>query len=112
MREAPSRIIMEALWAAGARVQAFDPVAGPMARQVMPPGWFRDGRLMLCDSAGEACEGVDALALVTEWSDFRDPDPGQLRRSMRQPVVLDGRNLFDAARLREAGFEYHGVGRA
>lgn len=112
LREAPSLDFIDSLLRAGARVQAFDPVAAPMARQVMPAGWFRDGRLMLCDSASEACEGVDALALVTEWNDFRDPDPQQLRRRMRQPVVLDGRNLFDPARLREAGFEYHGVGRA
>ncbi|MDQ3515123.1 MAG: UDP-glucose/GDP-mannose dehydrogenase family protein [Chloroflexota bacterium] len=107
MREAPSRVLIEALWAAGATVRAFDPVAGMEARRI----WGDRPDLTLCDSAEEAVEGADALVIVTEWRMFRSPDFAMLRRGLREPVIFDGRNIYDPARIAAEGFTYYGIGR-
>jgi UDPglucose 6-dehydrogenase len=107
MREAPARELMEALWAAGARVQAYDPVAMSEARRCYPqqPG------LALVEGAEAALEGADALAVVTEWQEFRSPDFDLIRDSLRHKVIFDGRNIYDPALVRSFGLRYHGIGR-
>ena len=107
MREAPSRVLMEALWAAGATVRAYDPVAMDETRRLY--GARKD--LMLCNNAGDALEGADALAICTEWQEFRSPDLQKLKASLKQPVVFDGRNLYDPALMASQGFRYYGIGR-
>jgi len=105
MREAPSQVVIDGLLAAGAQVTAFDPVAHETARVV-----FGD-RITYAVSAYDALEGADALLLVTEWSEFRAPDYARMKSRLRAPVVFDGRNLWEPARLRELGFTYFGTGR-
>ncbi len=107
MREAPSRVLMEALWEAGARVQAHDPVAMDECRRIYGE---RDD-LVLVDSPEAAADGADALAVVTEWNLFRSPDFEALKHKLKQPVIFDGRNIYDPQRLRELGFSYYGIGR-
>jgi UDPglucose 6-dehydrogenase len=106
MREAPSISIIEGLIGNGARVKAHDPVAAGVAERVF------QGRVELTSDPYAAAEGVDALLLVTEWNEFRQPDFQRLKRIMRQPVLFDGRNVWDPAKVRALGFSYHGVGRA
>jgi UDPglucose 6-dehydrogenase len=107
MREAPSRTIIRALLAAGARITAYDPVAMDSARDAMGdvPG------LDYASSAMEALAGADALVIATEWKEFRSPDFDAVAQSLRAPIVFDGRNLYDPAALRARGFEYHAIGR-
>jgi UDPglucose 6-dehydrogenase len=107
MREAPSRVLVQQLLARGARVVVYDPVAMDEARRVFGdnPG------ITYADSAAAALPGADALVLVTEWREFKSPDFDALRTQLRQPVVFDGRNLFEPAQLRAMGIEYHGIGR-
>jgi UDPglucose 6-dehydrogenase len=107
MREAPSRIVIADLLSRGATVVAHDPVAMAEARRLLgdTPG------LAYADSPMEAVEGADALVVVTEWKAFRSPDFERIRTLLKQPVIFDGRNLFDPARLREAGIEYFPIGR-
>ena len=107
MREAASRALMEALWEAGCSVRAYDPVAMDAARRSYPD----QSRLVLCPSAEEAAKGADALAIATEWREFRSPDFGVLKSSLRAPVIFDGRNLYEPEHMRQMGFEYFGVGR-
>jgi UDPglucose 6-dehydrogenase len=107
MREASSRVLMEALWDAGARVRAFDPVAGDECRRIY--GTRED--LTLCDAAEAVLEGADALAIVTEWNVFRSPDFNQIKDRLRQPVVFDGRNLYDPGLMAQFGLTYYGIGR-
>jgi UDPglucose 6-dehydrogenase len=108
MRLAPSRTLMEALWAAGARVRAYDPVAMGEARRIYGD---RDD-LELCESAMEAVRGADALAVVTEWTEFRSPDFEEIRRRLTSPAIFDGRNIYDPPYLSRLGFRYYGIGRA
>ena len=117
MREAPSRVLMEALWQAGARVRAYDPVAMGEAGRLYADR-LGDGSddptpapLTLCASAAQALEGGDALAIVTEWQEFRSPDFDLLRERLAQPVIFDGRNLYDPALMLRLGFTYYGIGR-
>jgi UDPglucose 6-dehydrogenase len=106
MREAPAITVIEGLLGNGARVKAHDPVAAEVARKLF------DGRgVELVDEPYAAAEGADALLLVTEWNEFRQLDLARLKRTMRQPVLIDGRNVWDAAKARAAGFTYYGVGR-
>jgi UDPglucose 6-dehydrogenase len=107
MREAPSRDLMEALWAAGAKVQAYDPVAMAEARRLY--GDRPD--LALVDSAEAALKGADVLAVVTEWQEFRSPDFDYVRDTVRHKVIFDGRNIYDPALVRSFGLRYHGIGR-
>ena len=107
VREAPSRVVIEGLTARGAEVVAFDPVAIEEAKRAMPG----HARLSYAASAGAALEGADALAIVTEWKEFRSPDFDAIRAALREPIVFDGRNLFEPALMRELGIEYHCIGR-
>ena len=107
MREAPSRTIMEKLWAAGAKVRAYDPVASEEARRIV--GARKD--LAICASAYEAIEGADALVIATEWQEFRSPDFDRLKAGLKQPAIFDGRNLYDPQLLKRFGFRYYAVGR-
>ncbi|WP_110691138.1 UDP-glucose dehydrogenase family protein [Salinicola endophyticus] len=107
MREAPSRALMEALWAAGARVRAFDPEAMEECARLYGE---RDD-LTLVDARDEAVVGADALVICTEWKSFRTVDFAQLKQELATPVIVDGRNLFDPAAVRDAGLLYFAVGR-
>jgi UDPglucose 6-dehydrogenase len=107
MREAPSRVLVDDLLRRGAEVVAHDPVAMKEARRVLGP---LDG-LTYADTPLEAAEGADALVIVTEWKAFRSPDYDRLRALLKQPVIIDGRNVLEPALAREAGFEYLPIGR-
>jgi len=107
MREAPSRVIVDALLARGASVCAYDPVAMPEARRVLEGARGID----YAASAEAALAGADALLLVTEWKEFRTPDFEGIKTALKQPVVFDGRNLWEPALLKALGIEYHGIGR-
>ncbi|MBK5936656.1 UDP-glucose dehydrogenase family protein [Halorhodospira halophila] len=107
MREAPSRVVMEALWEAGARVQAYDPEAMDEAERVY--GNRQD--LELCDNLYDAVEDADALIVCTEWQVFRSPDFERIRDALRQPVVFDGRNVYPPSMMEALGFTYYGMGR-
>jgi UDPglucose 6-dehydrogenase len=107
MREAPSRELMEALWQAGARVRAYDPVARDEAARI----YGKRDDLALVDSSEAALEGADALAIVTEWQEFRSPDFELLRSKLASAVIFDGRNIYEPALVRSYGLVYHGIGR-
>ncbi|MDX9765911.1 MAG: UDP-glucose/GDP-mannose dehydrogenase family protein [Ectothiorhodospiraceae bacterium] len=107
MREASSRSLMEALWNEGASVRAYDPVAQDECRRIY--GDRED--LVLCDKPEDALDGADALAIVTEWNIFRSPDFELIRKSLRHPVIFDGRNLYDPKTLHDLGFTYYAIGR-
>lgn len=106
MREAPSISIIEGLLAAGAKVRAHDPEANGAARRIF------GRRISYARSSYEALVGADALIIVTEWNQFREPDLERMRQLLRRPVIFDGRNLFDPAKMRALGFEYFSIGRA
>ena len=107
MREAPSRVLMEALWQAGAKVRAFDPVAMPECARL----YGRRADLTLCRASPEALQGADALAIVTEWREFRSPDFDYIKGALKSPVIFDGRNLYDPLHMARAGFSYYAIGR-
>ena len=107
MREAPSRVLMEAIWTAGGKVQAFDPQAMTEAQHLYG---LRDD-LTLCGTQEAALKGADALLICTEWQQFRAPDFELVQRTLKQAVIIDGRNLYDPARLRQRGFTYYAIGR-
>jgi UDPglucose 6-dehydrogenase len=107
MREAPSRVLMEALWDAGALVRAYDPKAMGECRRLYGD---RPG-LVLCDSQEEALQGADGLVVVTEWKSFQAPDFAAIREALRQPVVFDGRNIYDPEVLANHGLTLYGIGR-
>lgn len=107
MREAPSRVLMEALWEAGASVRAYDPEAMGEARRI----YSNHASLTLCDSAEGVLDGADALAIVTEWQEFRSPDFALIKEKLSDPVIFDGRNLYDPSMLESLGLGYYGVGR-
>ena len=105
VRESPAIPLVEGLLAGGAEVSVHDPEAMASARRVL------GDRVCYADDPYAAAEGADALAVVTEWRMYRTPDFERLRSSMRRPLVIDGRNLYDPARVMAQGFEYHGIGR-
>jgi UDPglucose 6-dehydrogenase len=105
MREAPAIPIIERLLARGVTVRAYDPAAAPVAR-----GIFGD-RITLCDKSYDALSGADALAVVTEWNEFREPDFAKMQSLMKAPVVFDGRNLYSPEQMRALGFTYFSIGR-
>lgn len=107
MREAPSRALMEALWADGAQVRAFDPEAMHEARRIFGE---RDD-LLLCNEPYEVIEGADALVLITEWKTFWSPDFSRIKAELREPVIFDGRNVYDPQQVEAAGLAYYGIGR-
>ncbi len=108
MREAPSRVLIEELLANGATVSAYDPIAMPAARRAFS-GLAGIG---YADSPLAALEGADALAVVTEWQEFRSPDFQAIRARLKTPAIFDGRNLYDPAELERFGLEYYPIGRA
>ncbi|QIT56642.1 UDP-glucose/GDP-mannose dehydrogenase family protein [Aquisalimonas sp. 2447] len=107
MRDAPSRTLMEALWQAGAQVRAYDPEAMDETRHI----YGERADLVLCERPYEALEGADALVLCTEWQQFRSPDFDRIRNTLKQPVLVDGRNVYDPRRMVDGGFTYYAIGR-
>jgi UDPglucose 6-dehydrogenase len=107
MREAASRVVMEALWAAGARVQAYDPEAMDEAQRL----YGDRADLTLCGTKEAALRDADALVIMTEWQVFRGADFDLVRERLKAPVVFDGRNLYDPARMARKGFAYYAIGR-
>jgi UDPglucose 6-dehydrogenase len=114
MREAPSRIVLKALLERGAQVMAYDPVAIPQARKVLSQDFSGCSsmldRLRFAQAPMECARDADGLVIVTEWPAFKSPNFETLKKVMRQPVIFDGRNLYDPA-VRAQGFEYHAIGR-
>jgi len=108
MREAPSTVIIHELLRRGATIKAFDPVAMTEARRVLAGV----AGIAFVDGQSQALDGSDALLIVTEWRQFRSPDFEQIRAALKQPVVFDGRNLYDPALMAGMGIEYLGIGRA
>lgn len=116
MREASSRVLIGELVKRGASVAVYDPVAMPEGKRVLALD-FADApealqRVRFADSPNDALQSADALAIVTEWKAFRSPDFELVKRQLKEPVIFDGRNLFEPAAMSEAGFEYHGIGRS
>ena len=107
MREASSRVLMESLWEQGASVRAFDPEAAEETGRIYGE---RDD-LILCKTPEAALQGADALVVITEWNQFRSPDFEQLRNQLKEPVIFDGRNLYDPDFLAKQGFTYYSIGR-
>ena len=107
MREAPSRVLLEALWQAGARVQAYDPEAMEETSRI----YGERADLTLCPNKEAALQGADALVIVTEWQNFRVPNFAVVKASLKQPVIFDGRNIYSPASMTKKGFVYYSIGR-
>jgi len=107
MRDAPSRTLLDQLWDAGASVRAYDPEATAEAERLF--GVRAD--LVLCEQPYAALEGADALVVVTEWKEFRSPDLERVRATLKEPVIFDGRNIFEPKAIEAAGIAYYGIGR-
>lgn len=107
MREAPARVIIEELFKRGATVMAYDPVAMLEAERIFGD----EARLTYAGRPKSALDGADALLIVTEWKEFRSPDFEAIKARLKQPVVFDGRNMYDPKVMREQGIEYFGIGR-
>jgi UDPglucose 6-dehydrogenase len=107
MRDAPSRVLMESLWKHGAIVQAFDPVAMEETQRI----YGNRNDLSLCGTKEGALKGSDALIIITEWQAFKAPDFEVVKQQLNQPVVFDGRNLFNPIKMAENGIEYFSIGR-
>ena len=107
LREAPSRVLIEAIFEAGGKVRAYDPVAMKEMRHFYP----NEKRLELVGTAMDTIEDCDALLINTEWHEFRSLNIEQLHGRLKQPIVIDGRNLYDPAQMRDAGFHYECIGR-
>ena len=107
MREAPSRVLMEALWQAGARVRAYDPEAMEETQRL----YLHCDDLQLCGTKESALKGADALVVVTDWQAFKAPDFDLIHDYLNYPVIFDGRNLYDPKRMAKKGFTYYAIGR-
>ena len=107
MREAPSRVLMESLWNAGANIQAFDPEAMDECKRI----YGQCDNLILMDTQESALKEADALIIITEWQQFRSPEFDLIKQKLKQPIIFDGRNLFDPERLDNEGFIYYSIGR-
>jgi UDPglucose 6-dehydrogenase len=105
MRAAPSITVIESLLRAGAKVQAFDPEATREAKKI-----FGD-RIQYANRNYEALPGAAALLVLTEWNEFRRPDFQRVKQLLKNPVIFDGRNLYDPADIRKLGFQYYSIGR-
>lgn len=112
MREASSEVLINALIEKNAKVQAYDPVAMPVAREMFPKEWFESGKLKFAEHQYDAVAKADALVLVTEWKPFCYPDLAIMKKMMRRRLILDGRNQYDPKQMKDAEFEYYGIGRA
>jgi len=107
MREAPSRVLIEALWENGASVQAFDPEAMQEAQRI----YGDESRLQLCGTKEQCLKGADVLVICTEWKEFRSPDFAEIAAALREPVVFDGRNLYEPEMVTRHGLIYYAIGR-
>lgn len=107
MREAPSRVLMEALWEAGAKVQAFDPEAMKETQRI----YGSKNELSLCGTKESALKGADALVIVTEWQEFKAPDFELVKHHLRDNLIFDGRNLFNPSKMKEKQIKYYSIGR-
>jgi len=107
MREAPSRVLMEALWEVGAGVRAYDPEAMEETQRLYPD----QAGLDLCESAQGALEGADALVIITEWQEFRSPDLAAIEDALADSVIFDGRNLYEPETVENFGLQYYAIGR-
>ena len=107
MREAPSRVLIGDLFEAGATVTAYDPVAMHETQRI----YGDDARLRFADSPMAALEDADALVIVTEWKEFRSPDFAAIKAALKNPLIIDGRNLYDPKLVRGLGIEYFAIGR-
>ena len=104
MREAPAVYIIRELIEQGVNVKAFDPQAMEMAKTLLPD-------IEYCQSPYEAASGCDALLILTEWDEFRNLDLTKIKQLLKQPIIVDGRNIFDPKAMKEYGFIYSGIGR-
>ncbi len=104
MREAPSRVLIKALLEEGAEVHAYDPVAMPEAKRI-----FGDN-IIYGATPYEVLQDADALLLVTEWAEFKFPDFEKIKQLMTTPLIIDGRNVYDACEMTDKGFVYEGIG--
>lgn len=107
MREASSRVLMEQLWAAGAKIKAYDPEAMNETQRI----YGQRDDLELMGTKESALQNADALIICTEWQNFRAPDFDAIKKALKEPVIFDGRNLYDPERLEKRGFTYYGIGR-
>jgi UDPglucose 6-dehydrogenase len=105
IRESPALSLIDSLLEAGADVTAHDPVAMPHARAMLGE------RITFADTSYGAATGADALAIVTDWNEYRHPDFGRMRSALSRPIVVDGRNLYMPGKMASLGFEYHSIGR-
>ena len=111
MTEAPSLVLIEQLIAAGAKVQAYDPMAMDNTAQLLAKTCVEQGSLTFSEHQYDALKGADAMVLVTEWKPFCEPDFNAIKRLLKHPVVIDGRNQYDPEALRLDGFDYLAIGR-
>lgn len=107
MRAAPSRTLMEALWKAGAKVQAYDPEAMEETTRI----YGQRNDLTLCQEPYAALDGADTLVVMTEWSAFRSPNLDRIKKTIKHPVIFDGRNIYDPEQVQSLGMTYYGIGR-
>ena len=105
MREAPAVPLIQGMLAAGASVQAYDPEAMTVAKKIF------GSKVSFAENSYKALTGADALVIVTEWNEFREPDFARMRKLLRNPVIFDGRNLYNAEQIRSQGFTYFSIGR-
>jgi len=105
MREAPAVPLIQGLLAAGANVHAYDPEAMKVAQKIF------GSKVQFAENGYAALTGADALAIVTEWNEFREPDYARMRKLMRSPVIFDGRNIYNPESMRSQGFQYFSMGR-
>jgi UDPglucose 6-dehydrogenase len=105
MREAPAIAVINGLLASGASVRAFDPEASGTAKALF------DGKVAICEKSYDALAGADALVIITEWNEFREPDFTKIKSLLRHPVVFDGRNIYSPDHMRALGFSYYSIGR-
>ncbi len=111
MREAPSKVIMHELIAAGAKIVAYDPVAHEVAKEELPKEWFEHGHVKLVEHQYDVLPGADALVLVTEWKPFNNPDFEKMKELMKSHVIFDGRNQYEPKLMHKLGFSYLSIGR-
>jgi UDPglucose 6-dehydrogenase len=107
MREASSRVFLDMIWEAGAKVRAFDPEAMDETKRI----YGKRDDLILCNSPEEALKSADALAILTEWNVFRSPDFELIKKELNNPLIFDGRNLYDPDKMQELGIRYYAIGR-
>jgi len=111
MREAPSVDIIRWITSQGALVRVYDPVASQTGREALEREGIRMDGITFCENAYEVAEDADALVIVTEWNEFKSLNMLQIRSAMHRPILIDGRNIYEAAEMNRLGFIYRGMGR-